>query len=194
MQREQKLKSRAKAGFLEETSGGYGAVAYAAKQRGYSKGQGISNELGAIDAKARVVLGGRTAQIKTDNVVRMEVVKRGGLWDVETVGKQRAFLEGTGQEQPGVRRGKKAGKSGSMVKKTVKVVEIDRDDSDDVNGGVERKVVRANVGAATEAVGAEELEYGVEKTLTEKGDDCDIRGVWMTPMAKKTARKRSTTS
>ena len=46
----------------------------------------------ATDAGARVVLEGRTAQIETDNVVRMEAVKRGGLWEIETVGMQRAFL------------------------------------------------------------------------------------------------------
>src|SRR3569623_45214 len=41
----------------------------------------------ATDAGARVVLEGRTARIETDNVVRMEAVKRGGLWEIETVGK-----------------------------------------------------------------------------------------------------------
>jgi hypothetical protein len=46
----------------------------------------------ATDTGARVVLEGSTAQIETDNVVRMEAVKRGGLWEIETVGKQRAFL------------------------------------------------------------------------------------------------------
>ena len=53
---------------------------------------------------------------------------------------------------------------------------------------------RANVGAATEAVGAEEPEHGVEKTSQEKSDDGDSGGVWVTPKAKKTARKRSLTS
>ena len=49
MQREQKLKLRAEAGSLEGTPGGDGAVAYAAKHRGYSnsgKSRGSSNELG----------------------------------------------------------------------------------------------------------------------------------------------------
>ena len=49
MQREQKLKLRAEAGSVDGTSGGDGAVAYAAKHRGYSsseKGRGSSNELG----------------------------------------------------------------------------------------------------------------------------------------------------
>jgi hypothetical protein len=48
MQREQKLKLRAEAGSVDGTSGGDGAVAYAAKHRGYSsleKGRGSSNEL-----------------------------------------------------------------------------------------------------------------------------------------------------
>ncbi|GAQ93130.1 hypothetical protein KFL_013160030 [Klebsormidium nitens] len=52
---------------------------------------------------------------------------------------------------------------------------------------------RANVGA-TEAVEAEELEHGVEKMSPEKSDDGDSGGVWVTPKAKKTARKRSATS
>ncbi|GAQ93108.1 hypothetical protein KFL_013020015 [Klebsormidium nitens] len=53
---------------------------------------------------------------------------------------------------------------------------------------------QANVGATTEAVGAEEPEHGVEKTSPEKSDDGDSGSVWMTPKAKKTARKRSATS
>jgi hypothetical protein len=50
----------------------------------------------ATDARARVVLEGSTAQIETDNVVRIEVVKRGGLWVIETMGKQMAVLHMTG--------------------------------------------------------------------------------------------------
>ena len=46
----------------------------------------------ATDARARVVLEGRTAQIETDGVVRMEAVKSGGLCEIDTVRKQRAFL------------------------------------------------------------------------------------------------------
>ena len=53
---------------------------------------------------------------------------------------------------------------------------------------------RANVRAATEAVGAEEPEHGVEKTSQEKSDDSDSGGVWVTPRTKKSARKRSLTS
>src|SRR3569833_376971 len=53
---------------------------------------------------------------------------------------------------------------------------------------------RANVGAATEAVGAEEPEHSVEKTSPKKSDDGESGGVWVTPKAKKTARKRSMTS
>jgi hypothetical protein len=61
---------------------------------------------------------------------------------------------------------------------------------------------RENVGAATEAVGAVEPEHGVEKKSSEKSDAVCYQeneggnsgGVWMTPKAKKTARKRSMTS
>ncbi|GAQ80159.1 hypothetical protein KFL_000480010 [Klebsormidium nitens] len=49
---------------------------------------------------------------------------------------------------------------------------------------------RANV----KAVGAEEPEHGVEKTSPEKSGDGHSEGVWVTPKAKKTARKRSMTS
>ena len=64
------------------------------------------------------------------------------------------------------------------------------------------KWYRANVGAATEAVGAEEPEHGVEKTSSEKSDAVRYQeseggesgGVWVTPKAKKTARKKSVTS
>lgn len=56
------------------------------------------------------------------------------------------------------------------------------------------KRYRANLGAATEAVGAEEPEHGVEKASPEKSEDGDSGGVWVTPKAKKTARKRSVTS
>ncbi|GAQ93402.1 hypothetical protein KFL_015010020 [Klebsormidium nitens] len=53
---------------------------------------------------------------------------------------------------------------------------------------------RANVEAATDAVGVEEPEHGVEKTSPENSDDGDNGGVWVTPKAKKTTRKRSVTS
>ncbi|GAQ93197.1 hypothetical protein KFL_013550020 [Klebsormidium nitens] len=271
----------------------------------------------ATDAGARVVLEGRIAQIETDNVVRMEAVKRGGLWEIETVGKQRAFLaRGPVKRNRVCATAKRPVRAESVVKKTVKVVEIDQDESDDENEGVEREwgtfvgadevprtgsqklpkgaefetaregdahapatnrgrvartvskkgqsgpivetmrevvevseeiekgkespktavenksadveqakekpVVesqevgkytarvrrepaewyRANVGATTEAVGAEEPQHGVEKTSSEKSDAVryqeseggDSAGVWVTPKAKKTARKRSMTS
>ena len=43
-------------------------------------------------------------------------------------------------------------------------------------------------------MGAKKPEHGVEKTSPEKSDDGASGGVWVTPKAKKTARKRSMTS
>src|SRR3569623_1234812 len=225
----------------------------------------------ATDAEARVVLEERTAQVMTGGVVRREAVKRGGLWEIETVGKQRAFLAREPVRKNRVTATAKGPvRAESVVKKTVKVVEVDLEDLDDeiegtgqpdetrkggsaqftievkngpsaefarpnpaaeekgaqftteVKNGpstyirrqearklvespevaryparVRRELVewyRANVGAATEAVGAEEPEHGVEKTSQEKSDDGDSGAVWVTPKAKKTARKRSLTS
>ena len=86
----------------------------------------------ATDAGARVVLEGRTAQIETDGVVRMEAVKRGGLWEIETVGKQRAFLaRGPVKKDRVCATAKRPVRAESVVKKTVKIVEIDLDESDD---------------------------------------------------------------
>ncbi|GAQ93603.1 hypothetical protein KFL_016990010 [Klebsormidium nitens] len=224
MQREQKLKLRAEAGSLKGTSGGDEAVAYAAQHRGYSS-----------------LEKGREAQTRWEKARRGPVVGNG----VCATAKRPVRAE-------------------SVVKKTVKVVEVDLDESDDENGGVERErgtfvgadegprtgskmvekgvkfetaregdahapatdrgraartiskkgrsgpivelmrevVHRANVEAATEAVGAEEPEHGVEKTSSETSDAVhyqesesdDSGGVWVTPKAKKTALKRSVTS
>ena len=41
-----------------------------------------------------MVLGSESCADRDGGVVRMEAVKRGGLWEIETVGKQRAFLVG----------------------------------------------------------------------------------------------------
>ena len=46
----------------------------------------------ATDAGARVVFQRRTAQVELGGVVRLEAVQRGGLWEIETAGKPRAFL------------------------------------------------------------------------------------------------------
>jgi hypothetical protein len=94
----------------------------------------------ATDAGARVVLEGSSAQIETDNVVRMEAVKRGGLWEIETVGKQRAFLaRGPVKGNRMCTTAKRPVRAESVVKKTVKVVKVDLDESDDKNGNVERE-------------------------------------------------------
>ncbi|GAQ92269.1 hypothetical protein KFL_009610040 [Klebsormidium nitens] len=206
----------------------------------------------------------------------MEALKRGGLWEIETVGKQRSFLARGPVKKDRVCAtvAKRPVRAESVVKKTVKVVEIDLDELDDEKGELVRaartdskesqcgpivEVVRegvkvseeigeakesqvtavesepadveqatekpvvesqelekhrarvrrdpaewyqANVGVATEAVGAEEPEHGVEKTSSEKSDAMRYQeseggesgGVWVTPKAKNTARKRSVTS
>ncbi|GAQ90445.1 hypothetical protein KFL_006400010 [Klebsormidium nitens] len=152
------------------------------------------------------------SSIETDGVVHMEAGKRGGLWEIETVGKQRAFLaRGPVKGNRVCATAKRPVRAQSVVKKTVKVVKIDLDDSDDGNGGVERKM-RFFVGADETfksgrkrggvTVGAKEPEHGVEKTSSEKSDAVryhesdggDSGGEWVTPKAKKTARKRSMTS
>ena len=46
----------------------------------------------ATDAGARVVLEGRTAKVEMGGVVHVQAVQRGGLWEIETARKQRAFL------------------------------------------------------------------------------------------------------
>src|SRR3569833_2744726 len=76
----------------------------------------------ATDAGARVVLQGRTAQVMTDGVVQMQAAKRGGLWEIETVGKQRAFLaRGHVKENRVVAAAKRPMRAESVVKETVKV-------------------------------------------------------------------------
>ncbi|GAQ92533.1 hypothetical protein KFL_010420020 [Klebsormidium nitens] len=168
--------------------------------------------------------------------------KRGGLWEIGTVGKQRAFLaRGQIKRNRVYATAKRPVRAKSVVKKTVKVVEIDLDESDDENRGVSEEITkgktspetavqskpasvekpvvesqelgryqttvqrgpaewyRANVGAATENVGAKDLEHGVEQTSLEMSDAVRYQesgggesgGVWVTPKAKKTVRKRS---
>ncbi|GAQ92707.1 hypothetical protein KFL_011010020 [Klebsormidium nitens] len=129
----------------------------------------------ATNAEARVVLEGRTAQIETDGVVRMEAVKRGGLWEIETVGKQRAFLA----------RGPVKGNRVCATAKRPAIAESVVEKTSGIGQMWEQQV---------EAVGAKEPEHGVEKTSPEKSDDGDNGGVWVTPKAKKTTRKRSVTS
>ncbi|GAQ92838.1 hypothetical protein KFL_011620050 [Klebsormidium nitens] len=89
----------------------------------------------ATDAGARVVLEGRTAQIETDGVVRMEAVKRGGYgtlrpWDIA-----RGLVKGNRV----CATAKRPVRAERVVKKTVKVVEVDLDESNDEDGGVERE-------------------------------------------------------
>lgn len=50
--------------------------------------------LRATDAGARVVLEGRTAQVMTDGVGRMEAVKRGGLWEIKPLGSKERCSQG----------------------------------------------------------------------------------------------------
>ncbi|GAQ93542.1 hypothetical protein KFL_016350010 [Klebsormidium nitens] len=86
----------------------------------------------ATDAGARVVLEGRKAQIESDGVVRMEAVKRGGLWEIETVGKQPAFLAREPVRKNRVTAtAKRPVRAEDVVKKTVKVMEVDLEDLDD---------------------------------------------------------------
>ncbi|GAQ93346.1 hypothetical protein KFL_014600020 [Klebsormidium nitens] len=95
----------------------------------------------AIDMGARVVLEERTAKIEADGVVHMEAFKCGGLWEM---GKQKAFLaRGSVKGYRVCSRvcsiAKRPVRAESVVKKTAKVVEIDLDESDDENEGVERE-------------------------------------------------------
>ena len=46
----------------------------------------------ATDVGARVVLEGRTAKVEMGNVVHVQAVQRGGLWEIVTARKKRAFL------------------------------------------------------------------------------------------------------
>ncbi|GAQ92944.1 hypothetical protein KFL_012160010 [Klebsormidium nitens] len=74
--------------------------------------------------------GGENRADREDNVVRMEAVKRGGLWENETVEKQRAFLaRGPVKENRECATAKRSVRAESVVQKTVKVVEVDLDEA-----------------------------------------------------------------
>ncbi|GAQ91085.1 hypothetical protein KFL_007250060 [Klebsormidium nitens] len=140
---EKELRLRAEAGSLVGISGGAGAVAYAAKHRGYSsseKGRGSSNEL-----------------------------KRSS--GIETVGKHRAFrARGPLKGNRVCATAKRPVRAESVVNKTVKVVEVDLDESDDENGGAEREwgtVVGADEAPRT---CSNFVEKGAEIEMTREGE------------------------
>ena len=88
----------------------------------------------ATDAGAHVVFQERTAQVKTGGVVRMQAAKRGGLWEIETVRKERAFLaRGPVRKNREAATAKMPVRAESVVRKTVKVVEVDLDEPEDEN-------------------------------------------------------------
>ncbi|GAQ93403.1 hypothetical protein KFL_015020010 [Klebsormidium nitens] len=125
----------------------------------------------ATDVRARLVLEGRIAQIETDGMVRMEAVKRGGLWEIDIVGKPRAFLaRGPVKKDRVCATAKRPVRAESEVKKTVKDVEVDIDESNDENRGVERERGMF-VGPDEEPrTGSNMVEKGAKIGLTCKGD------------------------
>src|SRR3569623_2009847 len=100
----------------------------------------------------------------------MEAVKSGGLWEIETVGNQRAFLaRGPVKGNRVCATAKRPVRAESVVKKTVMVVEVDLDESEDENEGVEREwvtFVGADEGPRT---GSKMVEKGAEVETAREG-------------------------
>lgn len=89
----------------------------------------------ATEAGAQVVFAGRTAQVIVRGVVgvvHVEAVKRGGLYEVETVEKRRAFLARAPVKKKRVSaKAKKPVRAESVTRNVVNVIEVDLEELDD---------------------------------------------------------------
>ena len=84
-----------------------------------------------------MVLEGRTAKVEMGGVVHVQAVQRGGLWEIETARKQRAFLaRGPVRKSRVTAVAKKPVRAESVVKNVVKVVEVDLEESEDDIGAL----------------------------------------------------------
>jgi hypothetical protein len=119
----------------------------------------------ATDAGAKILIEKGKAQFEMDGIVRMEAVQRGGLWEIATVRKARAFMAlKTGAIGTERRVGELVVKKpqGEVAKKQremkpVKMIEVDLDE-DDARDNVTMTVMHD----AAENVEATRLETGRE--------------------------------
>ncbi|GAQ93462.1 hypothetical protein KFL_015490020 [Klebsormidium nitens] len=150
----------------------------------------------ATDAGARISFERGIARFEMGGVVSMEAVQRGGLWEIATVKKARAFLAVKGPVKTERRFGEVAPKPEVRVEKKqaevrpVKVIEVDPESDDESDDGVkeiqpvdvsvgetesptekktEKHGAMGAVGAAVEAVGASAAE-GVGARFNRKLD------------------------
>ena len=144
----------------------------------------------ATDAGAKVVMEGQVAHFEMGGAVCMEATLRDGLFVIATVEKQRAFLAvkpaGVPRVEEAARKPRVKEETDKVEKKTVKVIEVDLDSDDEIDGpakGSEGKADRTpeeqaqaaeavgavaeDVGAAAEAVGAAK---GVGVASEDEGD------------------------
>ncbi|GAQ90055.1 hypothetical protein KFL_005930100 [Klebsormidium nitens] len=142
IQKERKLKLRAEGGSLKGTLGGeereFAGDANGVAFTAWGDDEDVRKGVWIVDSGSpQHVMAYRSQFASYRELVRDEKIV--GICDRgEAKGSP---CEGTGQERPGLRHGKEAGKSKKRGEKTVKVVEIDLDELDDKNGGVERERV-----------------------------------------------------
>jgi hypothetical protein len=138
----------------------------------------------ATDAGAKILIEKGKAQIEMGGVVSMEAVQRGGLWEIATVKKARAYLAVKGPTEMGRRMGEAAMRPQVLVVKKqeevkpIKYIEVELDSDDegeelqlvDTESETEKHGKMETVGAAAKEVGtaaAKGVRARAEISLTE---------------------------
>jgi hypothetical protein len=121
----------------------------------------------ATDAGARILFEKGKAHFELGGVVSMEAVQRGGLWEIATVKKARAYLAVKGPAEMGRRMGEAARRPQVMVVKKqkevkpVKYIEVELDSNDERDELQSSDIeLETEKHGATEAVGAVAKDVG----------------------------------
>lgn len=124
----------------------------------------------ATEAGAVIVMKGKSAQIEKNGRVYVEAEQRGGLWEITTEEKQKAFFAGRLVSQNPIKKNEKMTVNRKVeTKKTVKVFEIDLDFDD------ERSVKQGNVGAIREEQTSEKSQAAEVVGASQEIDEIDLR-------------------